>query len=88
MGSLEAAEDVMGEVSIEDITECIPKAASAVDFESDGWRNKLVNLRGKTLAEHLEAGKEPRFQSNGESRRSLMESFDHCGRRKILNEVC
>ena len=40
VGSLEAAEDVMGEVSIEDITECIPKAARAVDFESAGGRNR------------------------------------------------
>ena len=40
VGSLEAAEGVMGDVSIEDITECIPKAASAVDFESAGGRNR------------------------------------------------
>ena len=51
MGSLEAAEDVMEEVSIEDITECILKAARAVDFESAGRRSGLV----KKTTEHLEA---------------------------------
>ena len=51
MGSLEAAEDVMGEVSIEDITERIPKAASAVDLESAGGRNRWV----KKIAEHRDA---------------------------------
>ena len=38
--SFPAAEDVMGEVSIEDITECTPKASRTVEFESAGGRNK------------------------------------------------
>ena len=37
---LEAAEDVMGEGSIDDITECIPKAARPVEFESAGKREQ------------------------------------------------
>ena len=53
VGSLEASEDVMGEVSSEDITECFPRAASAVDFESAVESNRLV----KKTAEHLEAGR-------------------------------
>ena len=36
MEGLEAAEDMMEEVSIDDITECTPKAARAVEFESTG----------------------------------------------------
>ena len=39
--SLEAAEDVMGEVSIDEITECIPKAARAGDFGSAGWEKQM-----------------------------------------------
>ena len=51
--SLEVAEDVMGEVGVEDITECVPKAARAVEFEAAGKRNRLV----KKTTEHLEAEK-------------------------------
>ena len=47
----EAAEDVMGEISIEDITKCIPNAARVVEFEKAGGRNQLV----KKTVEHLEA---------------------------------
>ena len=38
MESLEAAKDVMGELGIEDITECIPKPARAVESEAAGRR--------------------------------------------------
>ena len=46
--SLEAAEDVMGEVSIEDITECIPKAARAVEFESAGREKQIGKEDNRT----------------------------------------
>ena len=36
VGKLEAAGDVMGEISIEDIIKCIPNAAKAVEFETTG----------------------------------------------------
>ena len=39
--SLEAVEDVMGEVSIEDITECMPKSARADEFESAGREKQI-----------------------------------------------
>ena len=42
MEGLEAAEDVIEEVSIDDITECTPKAASAVELESTGGGHRLV----------------------------------------------
>ena len=51
--SLEDAEDVMGEISIDDITKNTPKAAGAVEFESSGGGNKLV----KKTKERLEAEK-------------------------------
>ena len=38
MESLEAAEDVMEEISIEEIKECIPKPARAVESEAAGRR--------------------------------------------------
>ena len=53
MEGLEAAEDVMEEVSIDDITECTPKAARAVELESTGGGYRLV----KKAKEHLEAEK-------------------------------
>ena len=50
---LEEAQDLIGEVSIEDITKNLPKAAKAVEFESRGGRNKMV----RKTQEHLEAEK-------------------------------
>ena len=51
LGILEAAEDVIEEVSIKTSQKYFPKAAGAVDFQSAGWRNRQV----KKTAEHLEA---------------------------------
>ena len=51
--SLEEAEDVMGDISIEDITKKLPMAARAVEFESTGGRNRLI----KKTRDHLEAEK-------------------------------
>ena len=50
---MEEAQDLMGEVSIGDITKNLPKAAKAVEFESNGGTNKTV----KKTREHLEAEK-------------------------------
>ena len=50
---LEAAEDGIGEISIEDTTKCIPDAARTVEFETVGGRNQLV----KKSKEHIEAEK-------------------------------
>ena len=40
--SLEDAEDLILDLSIEDITKTLLKAARAMDFESTGGRNKLT----------------------------------------------
>ena len=61
VGKLEAAEDVMGEISIEDITKCIPNAARAVEFETT---RGMINW--KKTAEHLEAEKNLRRRMGGE----------------------
>ena len=49
-------------VSIEDITECIPEAAKAVEFESAAMRNRSV----KKTREHLEAEKNVRGRTGEE----------------------
>ena len=59
--TVEAAEDVMGEISIEDITTCIPNAARAVEFETT---RGIINWKMK--AEHLEAEKNLRRRMGGE----------------------
>ena len=57
-----AAEDVMGEISIDDITKNIPKAAGEVEFDSAGRGNKPV----KKTKEHLEAEKKLRGKAGEE----------------------
>ena len=42
MGSLEDAEDMMGDITIEDIKKKLPMAARAVEFGSTGGRNRLL----------------------------------------------
>ena len=63
MESLEDVEDVMGGISIEDITNNLPNAARAVEFESTEGGNELVkktkeqpNLQGK-IGEYLKEAK-------------------------------
>ena len=51
--NLEDAEDVMEEISIEDITKNMPRLAKAVEFDSAGGGCKLV----KKTKERLEAKK-------------------------------
>ena len=53
VGSLEGAEDPMGDISIEDITKNLPNAAKAIEFESTGGGNRWI----KKTKEHLEAEK-------------------------------
>ena len=86
----------MGEVSIEDITECIPKAASTVDFESAGRRNRLVkktaelleaerNLRGK-IGEELKVAKRNLAKQRRKYRaRRIIQSLQE---KQNQNEVC
>ena len=63
MGSLEDAEDLMGDISIEDIVKNLPRAARAPEFESSGGEgNKLV----KKTEEHLEAEKNLRGKDGDE----------------------
>ena len=59
---LEAVEDVMGVVSIEDITESISRAARAAEFEAAGGRNRWMK---KTKA-HLETEKKLRRKTGEE----------------------
>ena len=53
MSKLEEAENAVGQISIEDITRCIPEAARSINFETTGGRNQLV----KKTREHLEGEK-------------------------------
>ena len=62
MERLEEAQDLMGEVSIEDITKNLLTAAKAVEFESKVGRNRLV----KKTREHLEAEKNLRRKEGEE----------------------
>ena len=82
--SLEDAEDVMGEVSIDDITKCIPKASRAVHVESAGGGNKLVkrkkghlegenNLRGTIRKEMKETQRQLAKQRKYKARRTIQE---------------
>ena len=49
VGSLEDAEDPMGDISIEDITKNLPNAAKAIEFESTGGGNRLIKKRKSIL---------------------------------------
>ena len=52
VGSLENAEDFMGDIRIQDITKNLPRAARAIELESSrGGGSKIV----KKTKEHLEA---------------------------------
>ena len=42
VGSLEDAENPMGDISVEEITKNLPSAARAVEFESTGGGNRLI----------------------------------------------
>ena len=60
----------MGEISTEDITECIPKAARAVDFVSVEGKHRLV----KKTAEHLEVERNLRGKK-GEELKIVIRNF-------------
>ena len=70
VGSLEDAEDLMGDVNIEDKTKNLPKAARAIEFESTRGGNKLA----KKSREHIEAEKNLREQ-NGDDLMMPKESW-------------
>ena len=81
VGSLEDAEDLMGSISIEDITKNLPRAARAVEFESIGGGNKLV----KKTKVHLEAekklrgkgGDELKMAKNDQAKKKVHSQKDH-----------
>ena len=63
VGGLEDAEDLMGDISIEDLVKNLSRAAKAIEFESSGGGGaKLVN---KTK-EHLDAEKNLRGKDGDE----------------------
>ena len=85
---LEAAEDVMGDVSIDDMTECIPKAARAVEFESAGGGGG-VKLVKKTKG-HLEAEKNFRGRTGEElkeAKRNLAKQSRKYRARRTIQEL-
>ena len=59
----------MGEISIDDISKNIPKAARAVEFESLGGGNKLV----KKTKKHLEVEKKLRGKAGEELKEAKRE---------------
>ena len=86
VGSLEDAEDLMGDISIEDITKNLPSAAGAVEFESTGGSNKLV----KKTKEHLEAENHLRGKDGEElkvAKRELTEQKRRYRARRIIQEM-
>ena len=86
VGSQEDAEDLMGDISIEDITKNLPRAARAVEFESTGGGNKLV----KKTEEHLEAEKNLQGKDGDELRmakRELTEQRRRYRTRRIMQEM-
>ena len=81
VGSLEDAEDLMENISIEDITKNLPRAVRAVEFESTARGNKLV----KKTKVHLEAeknlrgkdGDELKIAKNDQAKKKVQSQKDH-----------
>ena len=79
-------EDVMGEISIDDITKNTPKAARAVDFESSGGGNKLA----KKTKERLESEKKFWWKAGEElkeAKRNLAKQRRKYRARKIIQKM-
>ena len=68
VNSLEDAEDLMGDISVEDITKNLPRAARAVEFESIGGGNKLVIRRKSILRRRRIKSKSWRRTEDGQNR--------------------
>ena len=87
VGGLEDAEDLMGNINIEDIAENLPMAARAIEFESSGGeRAKMV----KKTKEHLDAEKNLRGKDGEElkmAKRELTKQRRRYRARRIMQEV-
>ena len=86
MGSLEDAQDLMGEISIEDKTKNLPKAARAIEFESTGGRNKLT----KKTKGHVEAQRNLRRKDGDElklANKELTKQRRRYKARRIMQEM-
>ena len=86
VGSLEDAEDPMGDVSIEGITKKLLNAARAVDFESIGGGNRLI----KKTKEHLEAEEKLRGTDGDElkiAKRELIKQRRRYRARRMMQEM-
>ena len=87
MTGLEEAEDLMGDINIEDIVENLPMAARAIEFESSrGGGAKMV----KNTEEHLEAEKNLRGKEGDAlnmAKRELTKQRRRYKARRIIQEV-
>ena len=84
--SLEDAEDLILDLSIEDITNSLLKAARAVDFDSTEGRNKLT----KETKEHAEAERNLREKDGDELKLAKRELNKHGRRykaRRVIQEM-
>ena len=87
VAGLEDAEDLMGDISIEDMVKNLPRAARAIEFESSrGGGAKMV----KKTKEHLDAEKNLRGKDDDELKMAKRELTKHRRRyraRRIMQEV-
>ena len=86
LGSLEDTEDLILDLSIEDMTKTLPKAARAIDFESTGGRNKLT----KETKEHAEAEANLREKDGDElklAKRELNKQGRRYKARRVIQEM-
>ena len=87
VGSLDDAEDLMGDIRIKDIAKNLPRAARAIEFESSrGGGNKLV----KKTKEHLEAERKVRGKDGDAlqmTERELTKQRRRYRARRIMQEV-
>ena len=86
VGSLEDAEDLMENISIEDVTKNLPRAARAVEVESTAGGNKLV----KKTKEHLEAEKNLQGKTGDElkmAKRELTKQRRRYRARRLMQEM-
>ena len=82
LGSLEDTEDLILDLSIEDITKTLPKAARAIDFDSTEGRHKLR----KETKEHAEAEANLRVK-DGDELKLAKKELNKQGRRYKARRV-